>query len=62
MSHVDLALEHLRCQESLWLTQSLSVRGVDGKGLCPHMLTFDSRLSKRFHGSDPGIKPQQNYL
>ncbi len=26
MSHVGLALEHLRCQETLWLTQSLSVR------------------------------------
>ena len=64
MSHVGLALEHLWCQEPLWLTQLWSVRGVDSKGLCPHMLTFDtsydvSGQSEQSHGSDPGIKPQR---
>ena len=66
MSHVGQALERLWCQESLWLTQSLSVRKVDSQGFYFHTLTFDtpydvSRQSKHSRGFDPEIKHQQSY-
>ena len=61
---MGLALEHLLCQELLWLTQSSSLHRVDGMGFCSHILTFDrsydvSRQSNHSRGFDPDMKPNK---